>query len=116
TIDVSAGSTCVSGVCGTGGDTELFACTITVKASTGKVLSKGGKGGHNNLTARQTVKVDGTVDARSSLTGGASGANYITLIAGGAGTVCRPAMAICDVPEVCTATSPTCPADITLCH
>jgi len=30
------------------------------------------------------------------------------------GTVCRPAISVCDTPEICTGTSPDCPADTTV--
>ena len=73
TIDVSSAPACsVENGCGQGGSTDLFGCNVTL-TNAASLVATGPDGGEHNLTAREQLSVQGTIDARRTTATGGNG-------------------------------------------
>ncbi len=77
TIDASSASACsVVDGCGQGGSTDLFGCNVTL-TNASSLLATGPDGGQHNITAREQLTVQGTVDASRTVANGSNGVTHI---------------------------------------
>jgi cysteine-rich repeat protein len=75
-VDVSGGG-CDSDGCGDAGNTDLRSCNLTV-TTTGRVVARApGAAGRNQLTAREQLRIDGTVTATKTISAGVDGLNQL---------------------------------------
>lgn len=78
TVDVSGGGCDRNNMCGSGGDTDLEGCNVTIPAA-GIVRARGGNsGGTNHLTAHEQLVILGTVNATPTSDTAANGLNLLT--------------------------------------
>jgi len=74
-VDVTGGGCGTLNGCGLGGFNEIVGCNVTI-ASTSTLTTRGPDGGDNLVTAREQLRIDGTLDAVTT-GGGTSGTNTI---------------------------------------
>lgn len=116
-VNVSGGPCGVVEGCGEAGTTDLNGCDIVISTS-GAVLAGGPMAGQNAFTARETLTIQGRVDAHSTATGAIEGTNLILRRsdrpAALSGNITPPAsqttVPVCTVPDQknCLVPCPTC--------
>lgn len=76
-VTASASAYCTYDYCGDGGDVALTACDLTVTGN-GRVLARGpGFAGDIDLTAREQLRMDGTVSVAKLLSSGSDGVIHV---------------------------------------